>query len=58
MRHGGEPDLSADEEWLTTMVRQAVGEVPRRLQTEVANWAAPDATPRRRPPPGPDMRET
>ncbi|MFD5914002.1 hypothetical protein ACFWHL_35365 [Streptomyces massasporeus] len=41
MRHVGEPDLSEDEERLTALLREAVGEVPRRLRAEVASWPAP-----------------
>jgi hypothetical protein len=32
---------SGHEAWLTAAVREAVGEVPRRLLTEVASWPAP-----------------
>ncbi|MEU1001540.1 hypothetical protein [Streptomyces tibetensis] len=58
MWHDGESGLSADEEWLTAMVRQAVGEVPRRLRTEVASWPAPAGTPRHTPCPGPPEPDT
>ncbi|MFF5964712.1 hypothetical protein ACFY64_13395 [Streptomyces collinus] len=48
--HDGEPDTTAAEEWLTAVVREAVGEVPRRLVSEVAGWPAPGPVP---PTPGP-----
>ncbi|MFC8146687.1 hypothetical protein ACFUKV_33860 [Streptomyces paradoxus] len=48
--HGGEPDITAAEEWLTAVVREAVGEVPRRLAAEVAGWPPPGRVP---PPHGP-----
>lgn len=55
MQHRGEPDnrscfqegsgaddgSSVPEVWLTVAVREAVGEVPRWLLSEVANWPAP-----------------
>ncbi|MFD8225872.1 hypothetical protein ACFV16_17055 [Streptomyces massasporeus] len=49
MRHGGEQDPSVDEEWLTAVVREAVGEVPRRLQAKVASWPPPGEAPRHGP---------
>ncbi|MEU0167014.1 hypothetical protein ABZ214_16350 [Streptomyces iakyrus] len=41
----GEPDTTAAEEWLTAVVREAVGQVPRRLAAEVAGWPAPGRVP-------------
>lgn len=32
---------SGPEEWPAAVVREAVGQVPRRLLTEVAGWPAP-----------------
>ncbi|NEE05310.1 hypothetical protein G3M58_02530 [Streptomyces sp. SID7499] len=49
MRHDGEQDPSGDEELLIAMVREAVGEVPRRLRAEVASWPAPGDAPRVEP---------
>ncbi|MFE1941703.1 hypothetical protein [Streptomyces massasporeus] len=49
MRRGDEQAPSGDEEWLTAMVREAVGEVPRRLRAEVANWPAPGDAARHEP---------
>ncbi|GGV85583.1 hypothetical protein [Streptomyces massasporeus] len=49
MWRGGEQDPSGDEEWLTAMVREAVGEVPRRLRAEVASWPAPCGAPLHEP---------
>ena len=41
-RHGGVGDgSSVSEAWLTAAVREAAGEVPRKLLTEVASWPAP-----------------